>query len=446
VLGVLFVAAAGLLGAPAALPSRFPLLVATERLPLPASATHLVIDPLAGTIELRLTSNDKAVAAKLAAAAGQICPRVRATDGGVAFTCRTNRIDARLSVERGRTTLVIEELRGLPWRNEADRVPMFYDPVLFDLGGPCPGTTHAGRAECLLAQGRTAEAAALLQQALKTPALATFAALRLGDIALGDDDPTGALDWYRRAGVIGLFGRLASLRRCEILDGCSHPGAQDPFAGSQPREPLRTEVRLRRARLAAFDGRFAEAVALLAGAMPPAGRLGTCTVMGMMMCRRVLLSALAHPGREAGVEALETYLALPDRNDGPLAVALVRAAADKAAVVGAPLFGGRLLAASVSWTEGAALADHLLRAAELYSLAGDPPRTRVMLEYAETRFPRGQLGGARWNAVRVRARAVDEDAAGDRRALSGYQVLATESARDVAGAYGAVARARGQRP
>jgi len=51
---------------------------------------------------------------------------------------------------------------------------------------------------------------------------------------------------------------------------------------------------------------------------------------------------------------------------------MVRAAAEKALDLGAPLFAGHLLAASVPWVEGAeaeAISDHLLRSAEMYLVA-----------------------------------------------------------------------------
>jgi len=38
---------------------------------------------------------------------------------------------------------------------------------------------------------------------------------------------------------------------------------------------------------------------------------------------------LEQPGKDGGVEALETYLALPGRTDGPLALVLIRAAVEK---------------------------------------------------------------------------------------------------------------------
>jgi hypothetical protein len=446
--GTFLIAAAALLAsvpAPLPLPGRLAFVLTAERvvLPAPVRATDLVVDSLAGSLTLRRVANPKVLAARLAAVAGQLCPLVRATDSAVTLTCRSKRIDARLMVERGRTTLIIEELRGLPWRNESDRLPMFYDPELFDLGGPCPGTTPAGRGECLLKQGRTAEAETQLQEAVENPDLAAFATLRLGDVAMGKDDPTRALEWYRRTGKIGLFGRLAILRVCEIVGDCSPAQWQDPFLRWQPGEPIRTEVRLRQARMAAYDGRLPQAVDLLNAAL--GGRPGACSEIGMMMCRRVMLVALTTPDRATGVKALEAYLQLPNRGEGPLAVELVRAAADRAELIGAPVFGGSLLAASASWVESGALAEHLLRNAELYLIGGDSLRARVVVEYAEAQFPASRLTGTRWALVRAQARAGDDLAAAEH-AVSAYQTLATDSARDLAAANEALARARAERP
>src|SRR5207248_5018571 len=100
-------------------------------------------------------------------------------------------------------------------------------------------------------------------------------------------------------------------------------------------------------------------------ALPPQGRAGACDTLGELFCRRLVLFALEQSDEGGGAEAIETYLALPDRSEGPLSLPLVRAAAERAARIGAPRFGGNLLATSASWVDGqpALLGDHLLRAA-----------------------------------------------------------------------------------
>ena len=93
---------------------------------------------------------------------------------------------------------------------------------------------------------------------------------------------------------------------------------------------------------------------------------------------------------------------LPSRTEGVLAIEMVRAAAEKALDIGAPLFGGNLLAASVPWVEGMdveALGEHILRATEIYLLAQEPGRARTLCEYAETRIGHKRLLGPRWATV-----------------------------------------------
>ena len=99
--------------------------------------------------------------------------------------------------------------------------------------------------------------------------------------------------------------------------------------------------------------------------------------------------------------ALDVYLALPGWDQGPLAVELSQAAAELAARLGAPVFGGNLLAAAAPVVPAALRADHLLRAAELFLDGGDTARTRLVLEYAETRIAKRRA--PRWAAVRAAA-------------------------------------------
>jgi len=150
------------------LPARLALIVAAERVPLPTAAKgiELLLEPLAGTIELRNTPHPTLLAQRMAASAGQICPQVEPTAAGVLVRCRTRRLDARILVDRDKTFLEVQQLHGMPWRHERDRLAMFYDPPAVGFGGPCPGTTLAGRAECALKDGHGEEAAALFKQAL----------------------------------------------------------------------------------------------------------------------------------------------------------------------------------------------------------------------------------------------------------------------------------------
>lgn len=425
------------------LPARLALIVAAERIPVPVAVkpADFAVEPLTGTIELRRVNNAKAVAQKMAQLAGQICPTVEAAGTTVIVRCKTKRIDAHLAIERGKAFVEIEQLRGLPWRHEADRLDIFYDPVNLGFGGPCPGTMVSGRAECALRDGRKEEAAALFRQALSSAPQASFAGTRLGDMAVASGDIGGALNFYRRSSFGDLFGRVAASRLCELDGSClaNEKLRERLFNGSDQPEPVRTEMLLRGARAAIFVDDLDEAGRLLAQAVDNRTS-GSCTELGQALCRRILMITLEHAKGEEGARAIETWLALPDKYQGPLATQMVRAVAEKAADIGAPVFGANLLAANATTFEGPGLGEHLLRTAELYIQAGDLVRARVVVDYADTRGTKGGgFGGPRWAAVRHELRGGADES---RSAVSAFDTLATESARDVAAAYGTIARAR----
>jgi hypothetical protein len=84
-------------------------------------------------------------------------------------------------------------------------------------------------------------------------------------------------------------------------------------------------------------------------------------------------------------ELLEVYLAIPSWDQGPMAVELVQAAAAVAARLGAPAFGGNLLAALAPQVPPSQLTDHLLLAAETFVVAQSWARARIIVEYAQSR-------------------------------------------------------------
>jgi tetratricopeptide (TPR) repeat protein len=425
--------------------SRFAAVASVERIALPASGIpEVVVEPLDATIELRGAAGARSLAQRISALVGQICPEVSARGGSVFLRCRTRRLDAAVVPTGGGTALEVRELRGLPFRGPANQLFLSYDL------GPkqsCPGTAPAARGECALAAGRKGEAAGLFRQALSS-ADSSLAVLRLGDIALSAGDADTALAWYRRATGTDRFVRLAQARLCEVSGSClDGPAAGPTFDGKGQDEATRMELTLRAARVAVFAGRPAEAVSHLVEVLA-APESGACDTVGQVFCRRVVLAVLHQSEGEGGPEAIDLYLALPDRAEGPLSLEMVRAAAELSARLHAPQFGGNLLAASASWVDGQPelLADHLLRASELYLMAGDRPRARVVYDYAETRFSRKRLTGARWSVVSRESRQLNEgNAEAPGPALSAYEALAAEGARDVAAAYGALARARVRR-
>jgi hypothetical protein len=429
-----------------ALPARLALVIAAERIPLPVvvKAQDFVVEQLTGTIELRRLPNVKVIAARMALNAGQICPDVDVNAAGtLVIRCKTKRFDAHLVVERGKMYLEIEQLRGMPWNLEGDRLAVFYNPESVGFGGPCPGTMPVGRAECALRDGRTEEARAFLKEALDSAPQSSFAGLRLGDLALAAGDVGGAMTFYRHYSYGDTFGRLNMARLCELDGNCLARTAARVFAVGDSPEPVKSELLLRGARVAMFNDQFAEAGHLLSQAAGDR-TVGACTELGQVLCRRMLLIALEKLTGPDGAEAVETYLSLTDRDEGPMALTLMRAAAERAATIGAPAFAANLLASHATSAEGPGLGDHLLRTAEMYLMADDIVRARVVLEYAETRVGKNGFANPRWAAVRRQAQAgegEDPDAA-----LSAFEMLAAESVRDLANAYGSIARARTVQP
>jgi hypothetical protein len=445
VTSVVLLAALTMTGQELPLPARLALIVAAERIAVPVAVkpADLLVEPLQATIELHRIANAKALAQRMAAVAGQICPEVEAVGNAVLVRCRTKRLDAHLIVERGKTFLVVEQLRGLPWRDPRDRLNVFYDPETVGFGGPCPGTLPAGQGECALRDGRLEEASRLFKQAAASAPQASFAGVRLGDMALARGDVPAALGFYKRSAFGDVFGRLATARLCELEGNCPDSALLRVFNAEDRPEPVRSELLLRGARLAIFQDRIAEATHLLADAIADR-TVGACTELAQVLCRRMLLVVLQRATGDEALLALESYLSLLDRNQGPLAVPMLHAAAEKAASIGAPAFGANLLAANATSAEGPGLGDHLLRTAELYLAASDLVRARVVVDYADTRAGRNGFGGSRWVAVRNQVRGAGEDSA--RATSSSFEMLATEGARDLASAYGVMARARAVKP
>jgi hypothetical protein len=424
------------------LPARLALVVAAERIPVPVvvKAQDFVVEPLTASIELRRVPNPKVVAARMGLAAGQICSDVSVNAANtVVIRCKTKRFEAHLVVERGKMYIEIEQLRGFPWGQESDRLDVFYDPETTGFGAACPGDTPVGRAECALHDGRIDEARELFHQAQSLSSQASFAGVRLGDLALAAGDVGGAMTYYKRASYGDLFGHLAVARLCELDGNCLAHGAERVFAVGDRPEPVRSELLLRGARVALMNDQYAAAGHVLAQAIADQA-VGACADLGKALCRRMLQVVLDHVTGNDAVEAVESYLALPDRENGPMAMQLMHTAAEKAASIGAPGFAANLLAAHATTAEGPGLGEHLLRTAEFYLQADDLVRARVVLDYADTRLNRATLQSARWAAVRTHAQTGDGEVPAS--ALAAFEILSAESVRDLAQAYSSMARAR----
>ena len=422
---------------------RLPTVATVERIPLQrASKTvTLAVYPFKQRIELRPAGDSAALASKIAAAGSRLCPRSLVDHGTIVLQCATRRLDGALVDEKGKLFLEIYEVRGVPWRGEENRIQVFYSPIAFRLGDGCPGDTPVGRGECAYQAGQYTVAAVEFRRALSGDGR-RVAAIRLGDLALMNQDPSAAAGWYQNAGRMGAFGRLAIARLCELSGTCLSRLRQNAFDATLLPEPLHTEMFLREARVAAYMSDLPLAMLGLRRAIE-AGH-GGCEGSTQLFCRQLLLKVLEEPGKDGAVEALETYLALPGRTEGPLALILIHAAAEKAAALGAPVFAGNVMASSaqvVDTSNKDQLGDFLLRTVELYLVGGDRTRARVVTEFAETRLGRAKMTGARWKAVLSEFQGNDEALA----AAAQAQQVNGEITRDLALAYTALARATAAR-
>jgi tetratricopeptide (TPR) repeat protein len=410
---------------------------AVERLPLaiPIQRAALTVDSLAMRIDVKTTGDARAVEQRFLASHPQLCPFISRSGNIVTLQCRTPRIEAHLDTDNGRSVLEIREVRGLPLSEDGDQIWFFYNPIALKFGSGCPGDTTSARGECHLKAGRFTEAALEFRKALQGE-YRRFADLRLGDIALRTGDPATAAGWYKMAGRFGSWGRMAAARLCELGGACLGELRKRVFNAEALPEPLHTEMLLRGARAAAYVGAVKDSMVALGEAMKLSPRV--CDEDTRVICRRLVLFALKFPDLDGGFETLEAYMNLPLRTEGYLAIEMVRAAAEKALDVGAPLFAANLLAASVPWVEGndvEAVSDHILRSAEMYLVAQDLPRARTLYEYAEGRVGSKRMQGPRWAAVIKAVGNVDTHSS-----PSEMEAALNAAARDVAQAYTAVSR------
>lgn len=416
--------------------------LSTERIPLPKTRgpVELMVDPLAAQISLEAPRDLGVVAARVAAGLGDICPRWEVVGSRVVLKCRTQRLQAAIVDEPPKRYLDIHELRGLPREDPDQRLDLFYDPVKVGMAGPCPGRSPAARGECALRDGQLGEAETQMKLALEGYDR-TFAFLRLGDLAARRKDFAAAALMWSNAGSGGPFGRLAVARLCELRGDCIGGNVGHIFDAGEIVEPVRTELALRAARIDAFAGRTASVVKRLADilARPDAGG---CSRVGQRFCRRLMLAALEDRGIDGGRQAVEVYLTLPGRTEGPYEVEMGRAAAARSAELGAPIFAANLLASVAAGVKPADSAEHLLRTAELYLAGKDQPRAQLVLDYAETRLGPRQLSGVRWNNVRRGVVPVDEKAEGDRKNKMAREILTAQAARDLANAMTALSQLR----
>ena len=418
-------------------PERVTTVAVVERLPLaaPIGRVVLAVDSLAMRIDLTTTADPRAIYQRFEASDPQLCPYISRVANTVVLQCRTPRIEARLDANGGKPVLEIREVRGLPLIEDGDQIWFFYHPIALHFGSGCPGDTAAARGECQFKAGRFTEAALEFRKALQGENR-RLASLRLGDISLRTGDPATAAGWYRMAGRFGSYGRMAVARLCELGGSCLGELRKRVFDAEALPEPLHGEMLLRAARAHAYIGAVKDSMVNLLASMRTNPHI--CDENTRVLCRRLVLFALKFPDTEGGLETLEAYLNLPLRTEGFLSIEMVRAAAEKALDIGAPLFAGHLLAASVPWVEGAdveAISDHLLRSAEMYLLAKDLARARTLYEYAEGRIGRKRLLGPRWAIVIAAIEGIDSHG----NSADGESAI-TQAASDLAAAYTQVSR------
>ena len=249
-------------------------------------------------------------------------------------------------------------------------------PQALGLGGSCPGTTPAARGECALAKGDIATARTALTEALTTVDL-DYAQVRLGDLALLDDDPLGALDWYGKPRD-GVWRRIAVERQCEITGTCGVITWM--FDAAAMPAPMRDELALRQLRLMKF--------ASLPTAVEQLSRLGhqiypTELCEGAkLLCRNVMLEGLRSEDPDAQLLALSLYASGPVGISDPARPELAIAAAEAAQSLGAPRYGASAMASALADVPHAQLSDYLRRVVELYLAAREPARAAAVFDYS----------------------------------------------------------------
>lgn len=429
-----------------ALPSLFVTsVVAAERIPLPRlrGPAQVRVDALRSTVEITAPRDLGAVAAKISSGLGHICPRWEVDGGRILLRCRTRQLAAQIRDQGGKKYLDLQELRGLPREEQDDRLQVFYDPGKLG-GGACPGMTPIARGECALHEGDRAGARESFKEAWEG-ANRTVAALRLGDLAADEDNMADAALWWSRAGSTGPFGRLARGRLCEARGDCLAGPTSHIFDGGEIPEPMRTELALRAARIDLFGGRTGLALRWIGGVLRR--QSGGCVGYGRAYCRRMILAALEEDRADGGKEALDIYLLLPDRSNGPYALELAAAAAERAAPLGAPVFAANLYASVAGLVPAAATASHLARIVELFLDGEDRARAQLVVDYAETRLEARELSGSRWATVRKRLLApTAAELERQRREKIEREIVGAEAARDLANAVRVLARSKSELP
>jgi len=367
-----------------------------ERLPVaaPHDQVHLRIRWFEGLLTLDVPEKSVPAVAKRLRGASRLCPIVEPGPASVSLRCTSNRIRAELDLATQEPSLDLRLLTVLPWRPEEDGPPVVpLDPAALGLG-PCPGTTPEARGECLLRDGRLAEARAEFEEASRTTR-APLAFVRLGDLALAEDTPEVARELWRRARNEFPYGRMVQARLCDLDPFClkGHDRAAI-YNLSQVAPAVRADLVIRRARHLVLEGELMDAVRFLAPEMGPDGACSS--VQGW--CRRLLRMALTRTNQDGG-EALAIYLGIPGRAEGPMARELLGLAVDQAERAGAPAYAANMLAAITGSVAEADLPAHLKRMAGLFLAGGDRARAEEIVLFARTHLDKATWRREGWEAL-----------------------------------------------
>jgi hypothetical protein len=378
----------------------FAVTTGAERIPLPHGVARLEASPLERKLVLHLAHGDARALARELTGRSRVCPTASASGTKVVLRCDTERVRADLDLGHDPAALTLVRLTIPPWRASEEPPPLVpFDTEALGLGA-CPGDAPAVRGECALAAGDRAAARRHFEEAVAA-GFAPLASLRLGDLALQDDDLDAAAAHWRRARGEAPWARLADARLCEVDARCLDSDQVNAvFDAAAVVFPLRADVVLRRERLRALGGDVLGAATALAR---EAEKGGACE-RARPFCRHLLALALAEPPPR-GAAAVAVYLDTPGREEGPDAVALARAAADQAAAAGAPEWGASLLAALTDRVPARDQPAHLARIARLFLDGGDRARAGEIVRFAETRLSRAVLAGREWTALRREVRA-----------------------------------------
>jgi hypothetical protein len=381
---------------PRPVPFSFALLESRERIPLAALPpnTRLENRPMLRRVDLVLpnAATATAVGRALQKHRPQLCPSVTVDGPRVSLSCTATRVEG--SVSRSPRALDLFRHRGIPDCGP-DQVPApLIPPDEVGLGEPCPGSTDAGRALCLLGKGDEAGARVLLE-GKQGGAEALAARWIQGTLARRARETLRAADAFSQVGTRGIFGRLASAELCELTTNCeADEKASRAMLTERLPEPVRTLVELREFRREAYYGNPGKAATAVAARLADTSRENPCLGAGLITCREFALAALGSPGEEEQLAGLELYLALPGGDWRPKDVDSARAAAEASLGLGAPGFAAALLTSVTRAIPPHALEAHLRRVVELYREAGDDVRAQVVLDYAVARA--GRTGRKRW--------------------------------------------------